>query len=131
MDTTGGPAGPSSSTTTSVSAGAGASASAGSGSSDVGSVALDDGFDLHITRHLILDNSTLVNLEILANSLDGQRAGSLLASLEQCITAQGKRLFTVWLCAPLRLTKDINDRWVPQSAPSGLRIAVVEVSWRV
>jgi hypothetical protein len=87
-----------------------ASASA-SRSVDTGSV-LDDGFDMHISKHLNLDNSTLVNLEILANTVDGSRAGSLLASLEQCITAQGKRLFTVWLCAPLRLPKDINDRYV-------------------
>ena len=66
--------------------------------------------DMHISRHLNLDGSTLVNLEILANSSDGSRAGSLLAALEHCQTAQGKRLFTSWLCAPLRRVKDINDR---------------------
>ncbi len=68
--------------------------------------------DMHISRHLNLDGSTLVNLEILSNSSDGGRAGSLLAALEHCKSAQGKRLFTSWVCAPLRRIKDINQRYV-------------------
>ncbi len=80
---------------------------------DDGVVAVEDSGglgDSHHSAHVNLDGTTLVNLEVLANASDSSRAGSLMAALEHCLSAQGKRLFTAWLCAPLRRIKDINDR---------------------
>lgn len=62
-------------------------------------------------QHLILDGSTIVNLDLLSNSADGSRKGSLLDTLDRCVTAQGKRMFAQWMCAPLCSVPDINARY--------------------
>lgn len=60
--------------------------------------------------HMQLDGTTLANLELLENSWDGSRKGSLLALLDQCCTPMGKRMFRQWICAPLFRVQDIEDR---------------------
>ncbi|GAA5982227.1 hypothetical protein JCM10908_004792 [Rhodotorula pacifica] len=58
---------------------------------------------------LILDGQTLAHIEVLQNSQGGTE-GTLLQLLGRCVTPFGKRLFKVWLCAPLRDVVAINDR---------------------
>ena len=61
---------------------------------------------------LVLDGQTLAHIEVLRNSQGGTE-GTLLQLLSRCVTPFGKRLFKVWLCAPLRDVQAINDRCVP------------------
>ncbi|GAA5901645.1 hypothetical protein JCM6882_006031 [Rhodosporidiobolus microsporus] len=58
---------------------------------------------------LALDGQTLAHIEVLQNSMGGTE-GTLLQLLSRCVTPFGKRLFKVWLCAPLRDVQAINDR---------------------
>ncbi|BGO99350.1 DNA mismatch repair protein msh6 [Rhodotorula toruloides] len=58
---------------------------------------------------LVLDGQTLAHIEVLQNS-QGTTEGTLLQLLSRCVTPFGKRLFKVWLCAPLRDATAINDR---------------------
>ncbi|GAA6021689.1 hypothetical protein JCM8202_004312 [Rhodotorula sphaerocarpa] len=58
---------------------------------------------------LVLDGQTLAHIEVLQNSQGGTE-GTLLQLLSRCVTPFGKRLFKVWLCAPLRDVVAINDR---------------------
>ncbi|GAA6051780.1 hypothetical protein JCM3770_004968 [Rhodotorula araucariae] len=58
---------------------------------------------------LVLDGQTLAHIEVLQNSQGGTE-GTLLQLLSRCVTPFGKRLFKVWLCAPLRHVQAINDR---------------------
>ncbi len=58
---------------------------------------------------LVLDGQTLAHIEVLQNSQGGTE-GTLLQLLSRCVTPFGKRLFKVWLCAPLRDVAAINDR---------------------
>lgn len=60
---------------------------------------------------LHLDGQTLAHIEVLQNSQGGTE-GTLIQLLSRCVTPFGKRLFKVWLCAPLRDVKAINDRSV-------------------
>lgn len=59
---------------------------------------------------LRLDGQTLQNLELLQNVADGGRSGTLLAHLDSCVTAQGKRLLRRWICHPSRSTAQIVSR---------------------
>lgn len=59
---------------------------------------------------LILDGSTLVNLEVFQNNLDGGDRGTLHKLLNQCVSPFGKRMFKKWLCHPLRGMDAINAR---------------------
>ena len=52
------------------------------------------------TNHLLLDQTTLRNLE-LTSTLAGEYDGSLLSSLNRCRTAMGRRLLKTWLLHPL------------------------------
>jgi DNA mismatch repair protein MutS len=51
---------------------------------------------------LLLDATTLANLEVLQSARDGGRRGSLLALLDRTVTAPGGRLLRDWLRRPLR-----------------------------
>ena len=59
---------------------------------------------------LILDGKTLGNLEIFANSFDGDTGGTLFQLLNRCITPFGKRTFKQWVCHPLMDPVQINAR---------------------
>jgi hypothetical protein len=62
------------------------------------------------TKYLILDSVTLSNLEILQNNDNLSTEGSLLHTLNYCLTAFGKRLLKKWICHPLRNIDEINER---------------------
>nr|WP_255216584.1 DNA mismatch repair protein MutS [Pseudenhygromyxa sp. WMMC2535] len=53
------------------------------------------------SRHLILDETSLRNLEIFRTLRDGQRRGSLLWVVDHTRTAMGARALRAWLGAPL------------------------------
>ncbi len=54
-----------------------------------------------VARHLVLDETSLRNLEILRTMRDGQRRGSLLWAVDGTQTAMGARLLRGWIGAPL------------------------------
>lgn len=58
---------------------------------------------------VLLDESTLNNLEIFESLLGGEK-GSLISVIDQTITAMGGRLLRQWLLHPLRDAKNINLR---------------------
>jgi DNA mismatch repair protein MutS len=59
----------------------------------------------------LLDATSARHLEIFANSLDGSKAGSLLALLDICRTRMGSRLLRDWLDQPLRDREALEARW--------------------
>ncbi|MBR68726.1 MAG: DNA mismatch repair protein MutS [Euryarchaeota archaeon] len=61
------------------------------------------------TGHLLLDQTTLRNLE-LTSTLAGEYDGSLLSSLNRCRTAMGRRLLKTWLLQPLADPTAIETR---------------------
>ncbi|CAL4157530.1 unnamed protein product, partial [Meganyctiphanes norvegica] len=60
-------------------------------------------------NHMILDGSTLSNLEVFENT-DGGYNGTLLDKLDHCSTVFGKRLLRKWICTPLCNPDAINSR---------------------
>lgn len=72
---------------------------------------------------MALDGAALENLEILENA-DGGTVGTLLGSLDHCVTPFGRRKLREWLCRPLVNVEDITRR---QDAVSDL-LDVAEVS---
>jgi DNA mismatch repair protein MutS len=62
------------------------------------------------SRHLILDETSLRNLEVFRTARDGQRRGSLLWALDRTQTSMGARLLRAWLGAPLLDIPDITAR---------------------
>ncbi|HZE88840.1 MAG TPA: DNA mismatch repair protein MutS, partial [Verrucomicrobiae bacterium] len=52
------------------------------------------------SEHLILDETTVRTLEIVAGMRDGKREGTLLAVLDRTVTPMGARLLRSWLVAP-------------------------------
>jgi DNA mismatch repair protein MutS len=63
-----------------------------------------------LTTTMILEESTLANLEILKTLMGGQRKGSLLGLLDKTHTAMGARLLRRWLQYPLLDPALINRR---------------------
>ncbi|HXC17832.1 MAG TPA: DNA mismatch repair protein MutS [Holophagaceae bacterium] len=59
----------------------------------------------------LLDATSARHLEVFANSLDGSKAGSLLALLDVCRTRMGSRLLRDWLDQPLRDGETLGARW--------------------
>ncbi len=59
---------------------------------------------------LIMDESTQRNLELVANSLDRSKKGSLLSVIDKTVTAMGARLIRNWLLYPLKDLKTIKKR---------------------
>jgi DNA mismatch repair protein MutS len=53
------------------------------------------------SRHLILDETSLRNLEVFRTARDQQRRGSLLWAIDRTQTSMGARLLRAWLGAPL------------------------------
>ena len=62
------------------------------------------------TDRLVLDATTLANLEVLRTQRDAERGSSLLAVLDLTVTAPGGRLLRDWLRRPLRELPEIADR---------------------
>jgi len=61
-------------------------------------------------ERLVLDGTTLANLEIFRNSRDGGRAGTLVELLDQTRSAAGGRRLRDWLRRPLRDLSAIGER---------------------
>ncbi len=59
--------------------------------------------------HLVLDQTTLRNLE-LSSTLSGEYEGSLLSNLNKCRTAMGRRLLKTWVLRPLADIDAISAR---------------------
>lgn len=62
------------------------------------------------TDSVIIDQSTINNLELFTTLRDGQRRGSLIDVLDQTQTAMGSRLLRHWLKHPLKKLDVINRR---------------------
>jgi DNA mismatch repair protein MutS len=60
--------------------------------------------------NLVLDATTVTNLEIFRSLREGRRHGSLLAVLDKTVSPPGGRLLREWLKRPLRDPAAINDR---------------------
>lgn len=61
-------------------------------------------------HYVVLDSQTLQNLEILNNSFNGSRAGSLIDIMDKTVTSFGKRMFQDWVVKPLCKVSEINER---------------------
>jgi DNA mismatch repair protein MSH6 len=57
-----------------------------------------------------LDGQTVLNLELLRNTVDGGREGTLLHLLDDTSTAFGKRLLPRWVTAPLTQLAAVRER---------------------
>lgn len=57
-----------------------------------------------------LDGSSLVNLEIFQNSVDGSSCGTLFDALDNCMTPMGRRKLRHWLAHPLTSVSMIKER---------------------
>lgn len=60
--------------------------------------------------HLLMDESSRSNLEVLRTLRDGGRKGSLLGVLDRTATGMGARKLARWLAAPLCSLPEINAR---------------------
>ncbi len=61
-------------------------------------------------NRMLLDSSTLRNLELIRNIKDGTLRGTLLLVLDKTVTAMGSRLLKKWLQEPLLNIEAINKR---------------------
>ena len=61
------------------------------------------------TGHLVVDQTTLRNLEI-TSTLSGEYEGSLISSMNYCRTAMGRRQLKTWLLRPLYQKEAIELR---------------------
>ena len=68
--------------------------------------------------HVLLDESTLRNLEIFQSFREGDRQGTLLHAIDATLTAAGARLLRAWLLRPLNKAAPIVER---QDAVAHLR----------
>jgi len=59
----------------------------------------------------LLDATSARHLEVMANTLDGSRSGSLLELMDQCRCRLGSRLLKAWLDQPLRDREGLERRW--------------------
>ena len=60
--------------------------------------------------HLIIDETTKRNLELVANAVDQSRSGSLLGILDMTVTPMGGRCLRKWILYPLRNRGEIESR---------------------
>lgn len=63
-------------------------------------------FYYSLSEFMVLDNSTIRNLELFKNLKDGTAAGSLISILDRTRTAMGSRLLKNWVSYPLM---DVNE----------------------
>ena len=61
-------------------------------------------------NHLVIDHTSLRSLEVERTLRTGQTDGSLLGSMQSCVTAMGKRRLRHWLCYPLADRASIEQR---------------------
>jgi DNA mismatch repair protein MutS len=75
-----------------------------------------------ISTHMILDDNSIRNLELIRNSVDGSRKNTLLDCLDFTLTAMGGRCLHRWILRPLLSLESIQER---QLAVSELTRSVV------
>ncbi|MGD9962512.1 MAG: DNA mismatch repair protein MutS [Thermoplasmata archaeon] len=63
-----------------------------------------------VSDKLILDQTTLRNLEVLRNVRDGGREGTLVDVLDHTLTPMGSRLLKAWVTEPLKDVQSIDRR---------------------
>ncbi len=63
-----------------------------------------------LNEHLLLDESTFANLELVKTLMGGRRQGSLLGLLDRTVTAMGARQLRRWIELPLRNRQQIEER---------------------
>ncbi|CAH0489326.1 unnamed protein product [Peronospora farinosa] len=61
-------------------------------------------------QYVVLDSQTIHNLEVLSNSYNGSRSGSLIDIMDKTVTSFGRRMFQEWVLKPLCKTRDIQER---------------------
>ncbi len=61
-------------------------------------------------EYMMLDESTIRNLELVKNSIDGEKRGSLLESIDHTLTSMGGRLLKRWVLKPLVKLNQIQNR---------------------
>jgi len=64
----------------------------------------------HLGNYMVLDQSTLRNLEIFRNIKDGSATGTLLGLLDRTATSMGARLLRQWISYPLLDVEEIARR---------------------
>jgi DNA mismatch repair protein MutS len=64
----------------------------------------------HASQHMVLDATTIKNLELVRNLRDGRVRDSLLDVIDWTVTPMGGRLLKSWLLGPLLDETAINDR---------------------
>jgi len=60
---------------------------------------------------MVLDSSTLKNLELIKNIREGSGQGTLLSIIDATVTPMGGRLIRRWITEPLLQRKAIEARW--------------------
>ena len=77
-----------------------------------GSLSYFDGIRFYEQQDaLVLDPATLRNLELLEPVFGGTRDSTLLAAVDQCVTALGARMLKSWLLRPSIDRQEIEARW--------------------
>jgi DNA mismatch repair protein MutS len=66
---------------------------------------------MHTENGLVLDRSTMINLELFSTIREHDVTGSLLALLDHTITAMGGRLLKQWIIKPLTDKEEIENRY--------------------
>src|SRR5258708_32679198 len=61
-------------------------------------------------NYLVLDRSTIINLELFSTIREHDTKGTLLNVLDQTLTAMGGRLLKQWMRKPLTYKEEIIDR---------------------
>jgi DNA mismatch repair protein MutS len=83
---------------------------------------------LNAASHLILDATTVRNLELIRNLRDGKLKGTLLDVIDFTVTAPGGRLLRSWLLRPLRDVTAITAR--QDAVAEGLGATIVRREMR-
>ncbi len=82
---------------------------------------------LNAASHLVLDATTVRNLELVRNLRDGKLKGTLLDVIDFTVTAPGGRLLRSWLLRPLRDAAGIAARQDAVAESLGATIARREI----
>ena len=75
----------------------------------------------HLGNYMVLDQTTLRNLEIFKNIKDGTADGTLLRLLDKTATPMGARLMRQWISYPLLDVTEIRRRSETVSRHGGKR----------
>lgn len=62
------------------------------------------------SKNMVIDATTMRNLDLLVNQADGSEKGTLLSVLDRTVTPMGGRMLKRWLSSPLLDKKRIDER---------------------